>query len=325
MTERVLITGGAGFIGSRLASRHLAEGGDVHIVVRPGSSPSGIDGVTTHAIDLADRYEVEDCVAAARPTLIYHLASDSGRGDPAPEPNRRALLGDLDNLVALLGAAIAVRPPLKAFVRAGSLAEYGDGPTPSDEDQREQPLASYTAAMVAGAHYCRMLQPQLPFPVRTARLALTYGPGQSRTFLLPWLIDRCLAGEESTISAPQARRDMIFIEDAVDGIRRLAAADRAGGNIVNIASGMAPTVRDIAELVARSCGYDPARLHFGNAAGRGARVIWGSNARAFAQLGWRPAVSLRDGVARTVRAHRAARLPERQATPLTAPVLTVPA
>ncbi|UVO51694.1 NAD(P)-dependent oxidoreductase [Sphingomonas sp. SUN019] len=325
MTERVLITGGAGFIGARLAARHLAEGSEVHIVVRPGSSSLGIDGVTTHAIDLSDRYDVEDCVAAARPTLIYHLASDSGRGNPPPEPNRRALLGDLDNLIALLAAAVSVRPPLKAFIRAGSLAEYGDGATPSDEDQREQPLSPYTAAMVAGAHYCRMLQPQLPFPVRTARLALTYGPGQSRTFLLPWLIDRCLAGEDSMINAPLARRDMIFIEDAIDGLRRLAAADRAGCAIVNLSSGMAPTVRDIADLVARSCGYDPARLHFGNAAGRGARTIWGSNARAFAQLGWRPAVSLRDGVARTVRAHRAARLPDRVAVPTAASAMAASA
>lgn len=308
MAERVLITGGAGFIGSRLAARHLLDGDVVHIVTRPGSTKRAPDDVAVHAINLADPTEVAECLATARPTLIYHLASDSSRSyDPAAPLDRGSMMRDMDNLIALLGAIIAVRPELRSLVRAGSLAEYGEGTMPSTEDQREDPVAPYAAAMVAGAHYCRMLQPRLNFPVRTARLGLTYGPGQSRDFMVPWLIERCLDGQDSTLHAPSCRRDMVYVDDAVEGLRRLALSGHSGKEIVNIASGTAPTVREIAGHVARACGYDAARFRFGKGRTRGAHTLWGVNTRAVELLGWRPTVQLVDGLARTVRAHRAER------------------
>ena len=254
-------------------------------------------GVVSARIHLEDSEAVEKCLQSARPTIIYHLASDTGRDAGIPHASEvHRLTGDLHNLLTLLSAASEVRP--KVFIRAGSLAEYGDGPVPSRESQREQPLTPYATAMVAGAHYARMLQPRLPFPVLTARLGLTYGPGQSDAFLVPWLIQRCLAGERSEVQRPAWQRDLIYVDDVVDGLRALAGGNLAGGSIVNLCTGIAPTMSEVAGLIVEVTGANPALVTFDNraASGCGIAIVQGSPDLALATLGWTANTSLRDGL-----------------------------
>lgn len=298
--ERVVITGGAGFIGSRLAAAHVAAGDEVLAIVRPrGLVPGRVlpPGVVIARIHLEDAEALEKCLQSARPTVIYHLASSTGRDASIPRASEmHRLTGDLHNLLTLLSAAGAVRP--RMFIRAGSLAEYGDGPVPSHESQREQPLTPYATAMVAGAHYARMLQPRLPFPVLTARLGLTYGPGQSDAFLVPWLIQRCLAGEPSEVQRPAWRRDLIYVDDVVDGLRALARGNLSGGSIVNLCTGTAPTMSEVAELIVEATGANPGLISFGNRppSDRGIAIVQGSPDLALASLGWAACTSLRDGL-----------------------------
>lgn len=106
------------------------------------------------------------------------------------------------------------------------------------------------------------LQSRLPFPVVTARLSLTYGPAQSESFLIPSLIRHCLAGEPSTIRHPSARRDLIFVDDVVEALCRLPYADLRGGEVVNIASGNAPTMRETVTEILAATGADSANVEF---------------------------------------------------------------
>ena len=188
----------------------------------------------------------------------------------------------------------------------GSLAEYGNGPTPARESQREQPLSAYATAMVAGAHFARMLQPTLPFAVLTARLALTYGEGQSDTFLIPRLVQRCLAGIACEVRHPSRRRDLIHVDDVVDGLRTLARSDLPGGSIVNLCSGIAPTMGSVAERIADLTGADPALVRFGDDAESDTEIstVLGSPDLALALTGWRARTALEEGLARTVTSAR---------------------
>ncbi len=303
MSERVVITGGSGFIGSRLAAAHVADGDEVIAIVRPrGLVPGRVlpPGVVSARIRLEDSEALEKCMQSARPTIIYHLASDTGRDAAIPNPREtHRLTGDLRNLLTLLAAAGEARP--RVFIRAGSLAEYGNGAMPSRESQREQPLTPYVTAMVAGAHYARMLQPRLRFPVLTARLGLTYGPGQSDAFLVPWLIQRCLAGKPSEVQRPTWRRDLIYVDDIVDGLRALATGDLPGGSIVNLCTGIAPTMSEVAELIVEATGANPSLISFGNrpASDHGIAILQGSPDLALARLGWAAGTSLRDGLRRS--------------------------
>jgi nucleoside-diphosphate-sugar epimerase len=304
MSERVLITGGAGFIGSKLAAAHAVAGDDVHILVRPRghvSSNRTVSGAVVARVHLEDVEVLSDYLSKVRPTIIYHLASGTGRGTSVAHPlDMHSLTGDLHNFLALLTAARDAAP--KVLVRSGSLAEYGNGLTPARESQREQPLSTYTTAMVAGAHFAALLQPTLPFPVLTARLALTYGEDQSDTFLIPRLVERCLAGVACDVAHPNRRRDLIHVDDVVEGLRALARSDLPGGSIVNLCSGIAPTMREVAGRIVELTGADPALITSGNDAeleGEIATVL-GSPDLALALMGWSTRISLDEGLARTV-------------------------
>lgn len=307
MSRRILITGGGGFIGSHLAAAHARDGDEVHILVRPGSTKRmravPFRNVEVHRVRLDDQQRMVECLDRVHPEVIYHLASSTGRDTSIPPPGAvPLLLRDLTNLLTLLAAASECRRPPKLLIRAGSLAEYGDGAHPATEDQREAPLTVYSTAMVAGAHYSRMLQPRLPFPVVTARFALTYGPGQEEDFLLPWLINRCLRGEASEIRDPDARRDMVFVDDLVSGLRKMAESDLAAGTIVNLASGVDTPVRELALMVADACNADPGLLHFSPSAPKDHRVrsLQGSPDRASRLLGWEAKTSLPEGIRRCI-------------------------
>jgi len=312
---RILITGGAGFVGSHLVAACVAAGHEVHAVVRPASDDRRLKAVAgrivQHRIDLRETLAVRHCVAAVCPELIYHLAARPRRPEAPDLGDARASIEeDLGCLVALIAAAAGASPPPRRFVRAGSLAEYGTAPAPYREDRREAPLGVYGAGLVAATHLCAALQRRVPFQLVTARLALIYGPAQSTDYLLPLLIRRCLEGEETFVHHPLDRRDLIHIDDVVEALLRLGAAPLPGGSLlVNIASGAAPTMRALATLIIAETGAVPDLIRFGDGqASSGAADLRGSTARARRILGWRARIPLPAGIARTVDWYRDQRI-----------------
>ncbi len=253
---RVLIVGGAGFIGSHLARRCLTSGDNLHIAVRKQTDPwriSDIKGnVTIHTVDLSDKQAVKDLITLAAPEVVYYLAAQTKHiQDAAFSDVFSGIENDVMPLLNTLGACAFGN--VRSFVRAASLAEYGNGPSPFVESQREKPLNAYAAAMTAGTIYSQMMQPRLPFPTYHARLALTYGPTQSRDFFVVDAIGKCLRGEPIILYRPHDRRDMVFVDDVVEGLTLLASANLDGGTIVNLASGIAHSMRSIAQLVSSLC------------------------------------------------------------------------
>lgn len=306
--RRSLVTGAAGFIGSHLVSRLVARGDEVHVVVRPETAFDRLRGVTgaivVHKLNLADGPALSDCLNAAAPEHVYHLATQTrASAEPGFDTALRTIREDQANLITLLATMANMPVPPAAFVRTGTIAEYGRAPLPYREYEREEPVSPYGASMVAGTHYIQMLEAVLPFPVITARLALVYGAGQSEEFLVPALIRACLEGRNMLVRRPCDRRDLLYIDDAVDALVRLAENPPPGCSILNIATGTAPTMREVAGLVIAATGADPSLVEFdemGSAAGES--ELRAATGRAKALIGWSAAMPLDKGIARTVAA-----------------------
>lgn len=308
---RTLVTGAAGFIGSHLVRRCLDDGDTVHAVLRPETDAWRLRDlagpITVHRLDLRDRAAMARCLAEVRPERLFHLAWDVGnRGRPLSGVASQNSLQDVVNLLTLLEVAAESATPPGVIVRTGSIAEYGAGPTPYHESQRELPQSPYAAALVAGTRQSEMLASRLPFPLITARLALIHGRDQSEAFLVPMLLRHSLDGRPITLHRPNDRRDLVHVSDAIEALCRLSEQPPAEARTLNISSGEAPSVAEVASLALAVTGADPALIRRGDSTD--ATEVCASSALAKALIGWAPRMGLREGMADTAVAMQKHRL-----------------
>jgi UDP-glucose 4-epimerase len=305
--QRVVVTGASGFLGSHVVKRLVADGAVVHAFVRRAGGPRLApvrDDVTEVIVDVTDPQATASAVAAAAPDIVVHFAGDtSARGS---RQGWGAIERSLDvNLRGTLNVAqAAVEAGARVFLRAGGIEEYGAGPTPYVESQREQPVSPYSASQVAASHYLQMLQRTTETSLVTLRPALVYGPEQSLDFFIPALIARCLRGEDFEMTAGSQRRDLLYVDDLTDAFATAASTPLPPGAIVNLGHGIEHRMVDVADTIVRVAG--------------GGRVLVGAlpsttgdlehlvtSAELAGQLlGWRPKVSLEDGLRRTVNHYR---------------------
>jgi len=301
----VLITGGAGFVGSNLAHRLVESGAETHLIVRSSTNRIRLAAIKQklfiHEIEPTDQAGLDRCFAEVSPETVFHLASQTRpiAGSTIDDAAGR-LTGDLGFLLAVAKSAAETPHPPKAFVRAASLAEYGASPAPFREADRLQPLTPYGASMAACTLTLNALSPSFPFRIAQGRLALVYGPGQSPAFLVAQLIEQIKVGLAVEIKNPAARRDLIFIDDAVDGLLRLAEINLGQTSTLNICTGVGVSMKEAAETVLRVAGASPSLVRFGKShIIEGAQDLWGSPDLAAQLLDWTTCTNFESGVRQT--------------------------
>lgn len=259
--RRILIVGGSGFVGAHLARRCVAGGHDVHVLARPGGDAPRLaslgDTIAIHRVVSNDPAAIMGCLDRLAPEWIFDLTGNTASRHGAGVADLVDATDGIRRLTTLIQAASLCRQPPLVFIRTGSIAEYGAGPLPYREHQREQPVTAYGAGLAAGTHLAGMIAPSLRFPLSTARLALVYGSGQDSSFLIPSLIEAVLSGQPFRMRRPEDRRDVLHVSDVVEALVRLAEEPPAPGAIVNIGSDTAISVDDIAALVARVAAIRP--------------------------------------------------------------------
>lgn len=303
---RSLVIGGTGFIGMHLCRRLVALGEAVHVMVRGDGPIAGLPPeVTVHRGDLDDAASLGACLGAVTADQIFYLASNTRKAMARTAASAQLSLANLTMLVNFIEALCSVPTPPKVVVRAGSIAEYGHIPVPYREADREMPVNPYGTSMLAGTHYLSTLAPVLPCPVPTARLALVYGPGQPASYFVAAQVAACLARRPMPVSHPLDRRDLIFVEDAVDGLIALAANPPPGAPVLNIATGIAPQIGEVAARIAVAAGLDPATIPTDwSLAHEPPSILLSDPVRARDWLGWQASTRWEDGIERTVAAAR---------------------
>jgi UDP-glucose 4-epimerase len=293
--ERYLVTGASGFVGGALVRRLVADGVETHAAAR-AVPDNAAPGAVWHAADLTDAAAARALVETVRPTRLVHLASlVTGRRDvelvlPALDAN---LLATVHLLVAAQATGVA------RVVLAGSMEE----PLPG-----EPPSSPYAAAKAAAGGYARMFHALYGLPVVVARLFMVYGPGQrDRTKVVPASILAALAGERPPIGSGTRPIDWIYVDDVVAALVALAVAPGLEGRTLDVGSGSVATVREVVEEICRQCGVDGPEV--GAVADRARETVRRADPEAtFAACGFRPRVTLAEGLARTIESLRADRV-----------------
>lgn len=311
---KALVTGGAGFIGSVLVDRLLAEGHDVDVLddLSTGSLANLADAradrthrLTFHQIDIRDPHVV-DLVARRAPEVVFHLAAQADVRVSVARPAFDAEVNVLGTVNVLEGARAAGSRKVVAASSGGTIyGEVAPRHLPAKESLPLAPLSPYGVSKRVGLEYLRLYRHLHDLEYTALALANVYGPRQGASGAVTAFATRLLAGEACTVYGDgEQTRDYVYVDDCVDAFVR--AADRGDGLLINVGTGVETSVNALYTMMAAATGVDrPARL----AAARPGELQRSAldPARAAIQLGWTPWTTLDDGTARTVdwlREHR---------------------
>lgn len=310
-----LVTGAAGFIGSTLVDRLLADGWRV----------IGIDSFTPYY----DRAIKERNVHRARQDRRFELIrADVGTTDLAgvlrgvdvvfhqgAQPGVRGSWADgfgvyLDNNVRatqrLLEAAVTAK--VTRFVYASSSSVYGNAAAyPTSTADLPRPHSPYGVTKLAGEHLCNLYAANHDLPTVSLRYFTVYGPRQRPDMATHRLVEAALTGKSFPLFGDGSHiRDFTYVDDVVAANIAAAEAGAAPGTVVNVAGGSSCTMAELIELVGELCG---ALVHLDRRPEEPGDVqrTGGAIDTTAALLGWRPMVDLATGVAAQVAWHRANR------------------
>lgn len=298
--QRVLLTGGGGFIGQHVLAEGRRLGAELHVIALPGEQ---VSGATVHTVSLTDRARVFEVVQQVQPAAVIHLAAAGVTGGPhVLETLLQINVAGTDNLLAALVAS-GLRP---RFLLAGSGYEYGASEQPIPESAPLEPATPYGVSKAA-ATLCAGLYAHA-LPITVLRFFNVYGPGEPAQRLVPYLIQCALQGKTAEVTACEQVRDFVYVPDLAQllwqVIGQMPAA--AGLEIYNVGSGEPIVLRAFIELVAAELqrrGLEPS-IAFGARPYRpGEPMVYvadtGKLARDFA---WQPPTSLQAGIRQVVEA-----------------------
>jgi UDP-glucose 4-epimerase len=301
---RILVTGGAGFIGSTLVDRLLDE---AHQVVVLDNLSSGTLSNTQRARgngayrfvehDITDPSTI-DVVRAAQPDVVVHLAAQIDVRISVDDPARDAQVNLLGGLHVLEGARRGQASRF-VFVSSGG-AIYGDAPEsllPLDESTPRHPLSPYGASKKAFGDYLEVYRQLHGLSSVTVAPANVYGPRQGvggEGGVVAIFCKRAIAGEPCIIFGDgETTRDFVHVNDVVDAIVR---AMTAGSGLYNVGTGVETSLNELFELVKQAMDGTTTVIYRDERIGDIRRSALDAS-RARAELGWRPQVSLASGVA----------------------------
>jgi UDP-glucose 4-epimerase len=309
---RVLITGGAGFIGSHFVDRCLAAGDEVRVL---DNFATGHRDNILHVLDEVDVVEGD--------IQSYERAHNAVRGCDAvvhlaalpsvPRSVQDPLTSNASNVIGTLNVLLAARDSdVGRVVFASSSSVYGaNRELPKHEALAAQPMSPYAVAKLAGEGYCRSFHDVYGLDTVSLRYFNVFGPRQDPlsqyAAVIPNFITAFLARQPPTIFGDgEQSRDFTYVENVVEGTGRALTAENVGGQVFNLACGERTTLNDLVAELGAITGHELSPEHEGERLGDVKHSL-ADITRARSELGYNPDVNFSEGLRRTL-AHYEARV-----------------
>ena len=305
MTAKALVTGGAGFIGSHLVDRLVDDEWEVLVIddLSTGHldrlrSARELGRVHFHQLDITTPTMAE-VVGKFRPDVVFHLAAQAGVRPSVEDPVFDANVNILGTLNVLVAAQSAGAQRI-VFASSGG-AIYGEVTDAATESHEMVPEAPYGISKKVVEDYFQYFRAVHGLDYVLLCLANVYGPRQDaagEAGVVAIFTKQMLEGRPPTINGDGTQeRDYTFVADVVDAFVR--AAEIGGGVRLNIGTGVATSVNDLAALLTAATGFGGVPAHGPAKAGDLQRSVVDPG-RAAAHLGWKPWTDLEAGIAATV-------------------------
>jgi UDP-glucose 4-epimerase len=296
--RRVLVTGGAGFIGSALVRLLATRGDDVCVYdnLSTGSAEL-IDGTGSELVS-GDVRDVDALTRAAKGCdVVFHLAAGTGVLPSIEDP-----FADFDlNAGGTLAALWAARSVgAGRFVFSSSNAPLGAGAYPASEEKAIAPLSPYGAGKAAGEAYCSAFHGAYGLDAVAVRFSNAYGPRSAhKGNVIPLFLKRMREGRELVVYGDGTQtRDFVFVEDLARGLMLASEVEEIGGEIFQLASGVETSLNTLVSLLAEVTGREPRVRHEAPRPGEILRN-YSQIDKAKERLSYAPTVALRNGLRRT--------------------------
>lgn len=293
MAQKVVVTGGAGFVGSHLVRELLARGQEVHVIENFAAGLRADrfhEGAVYHKLDIRNPACKEVFLGAS---YVFHLAAlprVQFSIDNPYDAHESNITGTLCVLLAAKEAGV------KKVIYTASSSAYGDqAQMPLREDMQPQPKSPYALQKLVGEFYCKVFSEVYGMSTVCLRYFNVYGPGADPNGpyaqVIPKFIQMALKGEPLTITGDGTQtRDIVHVRDVVRANILAAESDLVGkGEVINIGTGSNSSINRIAELIGGRVEYIAPRLE--------PHDSLADNSLAKKLLGWEPTVSLEEGVA----------------------------
>jgi UDP-glucuronate 4-epimerase len=312
MVRKVLVTGGAGFIGSHLVDSLLQDGYDVSVIdnfdsfypreykERNIEGHRGLERYRLFEADIRDRQKIMEIFETVQPEVVVHLAAKAG-----VRPSLRNAVEYFD--VNVMGTThlldAAVQSGVKKFVFGSSSSVYGlNQKVPFNEgDPTLQPASPYAASKVAGEALCYSYNNCYKLPIVALRFFTVYGPRQRPDLAIHSFTRKIMNGHLIQLFGDgTTSRDYTFVTDIVTGIRLAMEYSTDGYEVFNLGNDM-PTqlidmVRAVEQAVGREANIEWLPMQTGDVP-----ITWADLTKSESLLGYRPQIRLKEGILQFVR------------------------
>jgi UDP-glucose 4-epimerase len=300
---RILVTGGAGFIGSHIVDAFVTAGHDVAIVDSLWAHGGGRRGnlnprATFHEIDIRDA-ALADVFVSFKPELVSHHAAQHSVAISTQDPSYDADV-NVRGLLNVLG--LSARNGVRKVIYASSAATYGT-PTylPIDEAHPQRPESPYGITKMVGEHYLRYFASSGGPAFTALRYGNVFGPRQDpngEAGVIAIFASRILAGKSIRIDWDgEQEKDYVYVGDVARA--NVLALTKGDGEAINIGTGVGTSVNALHRAIVQAVGRDVEVEHAPKRAGDIRTCVFSFD-KASSSLGWRSQVGLAEGISRTV-------------------------
>lgn len=307
--ERIVVTGGTGFIGQHLLRALVNDGYHPVAIARRMGQIGGLPGVLKEQVrwielDLLNREDIRYFIGEERPSVLFHLAGTRGVVDQQGNPTSTCSELNVDATLHLL--EVVNHAGADRIITIGSAEEYGNQTGPFDEARELQPVSAYGISKAEATRLALAMHELVNCPVVIARLFTVYGPYQPRGMFVSDAINAAVNSTSFSMSKGAQLRDLVFVDDIVAGLIACARTPGVEGKVFNFGGGEPISLRDLAQMIWR-ISKSSAQLVVGDRPRRDddMDVTWADVSRARESLGWQPLVDLEHGLQTSIEWARA--------------------
>ena len=300
--KQIIVTGGAGFIGSHLVDK--LTGLNARVVVLDNLSFGKVENINKKADfinqDITDYKKLSALVKDINPDIIYHLAANATTKESAMGWNnpvddyRINTLGTLNTLQAIVDAKIS---PL--LVYASSAAVYGEPEyIPTDEKHPTSPISPYGISKLTSEKYIQAYSKQHKVPFVVLRFFPIYGPRQPRYVMYDLLMKlKNNLGILEIMGTGKQTRDFTYVEDLINAIILVTTSKDAVNKVFNTASGKSISIKELAEQILIALNLEKTtKLHFTGQSWAGDIQKWSADIKKIKSLGYTQRTPLKEGI-----------------------------